>query len=147
MNQIPAVFLHTSMQLVTGLTAGTIVDGVFPEPCGPIKSGDWKAFVVVGAEIAGQLIVDGLLTAAIIDVATKVSPALADPTMGATHSYVMMFSQPKLNKKVNTIGAYARDLFSRVLGNAPDEISVVKGAPHQRSFLSASQKQVNNAYI
>lgn len=147
MNQIPAVFLHTSTQLVTGLVVGTIVDGVFPEPCGAIRTGDWKAAVVVGAEIAGQLIVDGLVTVALLDSMRALPPSMQDSTMGATHSWVMMYSQPKLSRKMGNLGSYARELFAHVLGTAPSEIQLQKGAPHNRTTMNLSQKQVGNAYM
>lgn len=147
MNQIPSVFLHTTTQLLAGLTVGTITDGVFPQPCAPLKSGDWKSFVVLAAEVTGQLIVTGLVSYGMNELMSELPLSMQDKTQGAAFMLVLWHSQPKLNVKMGRLSGYTRNLFSGVVGNAPDELQVVRGAKSNQNTQSMSQKAVSNAYM
>lgn len=147
MSQIPVVFLHTISQLSSGLVIGTITDGVFPEPGGPIKSGDWKSFVVLSAEVAGQLIVGGLVVVAMNELVEGMPKALQDRTYGTAYSLILWHSQPNLNIKMGRLCSYARDLFSNLLGTTPNPTQVTKGAGSNKNVQSNSQKSLANAYM
>lgn len=146
MNQIPAVFMHTTAQLAAGIVVGTVVDGVFPEPCAPIRSGDWKSFMVLAVEVSGQLLVDGLFTWAMMDAISKLPFEMQDKTMGEVYALSLMHSQPKLQVKMNRLAGYTRNVFYRTIGTAPDDVTV-KGVPSNKMTLPSAQKNVANAYM
>lgn len=148
MNQIPVVFLHTTTQVAAGLVVGTIVDGVFPEPSGPIKSGDWKSFIVCTAEVSAQLIVDGLVTVAYTDAMLRMPAEMQDRTMGTAYMLTLMHAQPKLTVKMGRMCGYARDVFYSVVGHKADEINVVRGTPTSNKHqMRGGQKDLANAYL
>lgn len=113
---IVSTFLHTTTQVVVGLTVGTIADGVFPSQPGELRSGDLTGFLMLSAEVTAQLMVSGLVTYAYMKGMEELPKALQDKTLGGAYFLTVWASQRNLNNKIGRLSGYTSDVFRQFTG-------------------------------
>lgn len=114
---IVSTFLHTTSQVVTGLTVGTIADGVFPSQVGELRAGDLNGFIMLSAEVTAQLMLTGLVAYAYTRTAEELLPAaLQDKTMGGAFFMTVYGSQRGLNAKIVKLSEYTANVFREFTG-------------------------------
>lgn len=113
---IASTFLHTTTQVVVGLTVGTVADGVFPSQVGDLRSGDWEGFLFLSAEVTAQLMLTGLVTYAYMKAMEELPVKLQDKTMGGAYFLTVWASQRNLNSKIGRLSSYTGDIFRSFTG-------------------------------
>lgn len=114
---IVSTFLHTTSQVATGLTVGTIADGVFPSQVGELRAGDLNGFLMLTAEVTAQLMLTGLVVYAYTKTAQEILPeALQDKTMGGAFFMTVYGSQRGLNAKIVKLSDYTANVFRQFTG-------------------------------
>ena len=118
MNDITATVLHTTTQLGVGIVAGGVLDAFFPAAAAdktdtPIEQAQ------VAAEAVGQLIINGLLTAALFKTLQALSRnGASDPTAGFAFTLAAIESQPQLRKKIGLLAKHVASTVSSVAAGA-----------------------------
>lgn len=117
---VVSTFLHTTTQVVVGIMVGTVADGVFPSQVGELRSGDLPGFLMLGAEVTGQLMLTGLVTWAYIKTMEQLPPEMQDKTLGGAFLLTSIASQQHLNAKIGRLSSYTADVFRQFTGRKND---------------------------
>ena len=132
MNDITATILHTTSQLAVGIVAGGVLDGLFPAAAAD-KTDTPMEQAQVAAEVVGQLIVNGLLTAALFRTLQQLSRnGASDPTAGFAFTLAAIDSQPQLRKKVSLLAKHVTTMVSKVSAGADYKRAGGKIVPDDR---------------
>jgi len=151
---IVSTFLHTTSQVVVGLTVGTIADGVFPSQVGDLRSGDWNGFLMLSAEVTAQLMVGGLVTYAYLKAMEELPTSLQDKTLGGAYFLTSIASQRNLNAKIVKLSVYTGDVFRQFTGRNGNgenttEMRDIVGSPQAGNKIIAqrTRKLYSNPYM
>ncbi len=107
MADILRTFCHVGLQFGVGVTAGSVVDSVFPVAGEDKSSANLKEVAMLTAEIAVQLLADGLMAALFAKALQRLQvQGLHDPHGGLTYTFALLESQPELKKKIHRVSNY-----------------------------------------
>ena len=106
---IARTILHTVSQAGVGILAGSVVDAVFPA-VGKASGKTNSERMYILAEVAGQLIANGLLTAGAFRVLRRLGEdGAGDPTGAMAYVFASFESQPMLKEKIGLLSSVLRD--------------------------------------
>ncbi len=125
----------TVLQSVAGMAIGTLVDSVFPA-AGAINGASALKEAAIGL---GQLMVDGLLTVAYFDYATRAGySGAADSTRSFGFMFSMYATQPNLYRRISGLSQYLSSTFvDGVAGVSSSPAMTIAGFKDNTSPMTA----------
>jgi hypothetical protein len=113
MTSIVSTTLHSAAQLGLGVVVGGLCDSAFrqaPADDQALPATDlmWLAF-----ETSAQVVVNGLVSVALVKVLSKFTGDMADATGAMAYALALQASQPQLMNKIELLGRHVTALISR----------------------------------
>lgn len=134
-SKISLTLVHSAGQLIAGVTTGSLIDAVFPEP---LEANNTSTLLETAAEVIVQVAADALVSAAVIRMLMNLDLDKQDPTNAFGFTIGLIDSQPNLRTKIQTLSTALRSLILGDIAWATDTATggAKKNVVHGQGYVS-----------